>query len=310
MLSTSRHYALLIWIGLVNFFVATNVCAAVSDKPPFYKISYQGQTAYLLGSVHVGSEDFYPMAPQIETAFEKAYGLVLEADIEEADIPQLIGRYGRSPEPKLQDEQWNAYCQENTAVCHALADFSPWMQASQLTVMRFGQLGYLPQWGVESAFIRKNGSRPIFELENAESQFQMFASFKREIQWQMVLDAIGASDEEMLELITAWRSGNEAELEHFIIGQLLDEGELELVEKMLWKRNINMSHGIAELMMKRNAELKMKQSEELVTKPDTSASLFVVVGAGHVIGDKGIPNNMQILYNAVIQNCWQQNCFE
>ncbi len=289
---------------------SANVSSAESDKPPFYKISYQGQTVYLLGSIHIGREDFYPMAPQIETAFENAFGLVVEADISRANMPQLIQRYGSSSEPKLQDERWITYCEDNTKICDELANYSPWLQASQLTMMRFEALGYQSQWGNESVLISKNNSRPLFELESAELQLKMFASIKRDTQWAMVLGTIESSNDEILELITAWRNGDEVALEKLVVGQMQDEGDIELVEKVLWQRNINMTHHITELMMWANAELKLKKQRGLVAKEHVNGPLFVVVGAGHVVGDKGIPIQIQTRYNAKVQNCWVTACFE
>ncbi|MCG9695523.1 TraB/GumN family protein [Shewanella sp. Isolate11] len=299
-MATSRHFSLLVLIGLLSLFAITKVMAAVSDKPPFYKISYQGKSAYLLGSIHVGSEDFYPMAPQIETAFDNASALVIEADIENADVGKLINRYGKTPiakteaQDQLTAKRLEGYCQNNITVCNALAGYSPWLQATQLSVMRFGLLGYQPHWGVDQVLIGKNRSRPIIELENAEFQFQLLSSFGGEDQWDMVLEAIEVSDEEMMALINAWRSGDEVAIDQLMVGQLQHGDDIEMLDKILWQRNIDMSHKIAKLM----------------TKQDSDEPLFIVVGAGHVVGDKGIPIKMKSLYQASIQNCWQQKCVD
>ena len=55
--------------------LSTKVAGAETDKPPFYQVQWQGKSAYLLGSIHIGRADFYPLPTQIETALGKAKGL-------------------------------------------------------------------------------------------------------------------------------------------------------------------------------------------------------------------------------------------
>lgn len=293
-MATSQRLCLLLMVLLVGLFSSTQIRAAVTDKPPFYQINYQGKTAYLLGSIHVGREDFYPMAPQIEAVFAKAGALVVEVDVTQTDVVSLIRRYGLMPQQ--QDEataqRMARFCQSNQAICSALKPYSPWMQAMQLGVMRFDALGYQAQWGVDQILTQKNGQRPVIELESSEFQFELMASFAPQVQWEMVLEAIEAPDEEMLALITAWRAGDEAAIDQLMVGQMQQGDDMSLIDKMLWQRNQAMSRKIADLM----------------TRDTTPAPLFIVVGAGHVVGDKSIVAIMRQQFKAQLQNCWQQAC--
>lgn len=293
-MATSRHWCLLQLSVLFSIFTSVTVMAAVSDKPPFYKISYQGKSAYLLGSIHVGRDDFYPMAPQIEAAFAKAGALVVEVDSEQGDVMPLIRRYGMTTlAPNSQTQQRMAvYCKTRQAVCNALTAYSPWMQAMQLSEFRFGRLGYQAQWGVDQVLIQKNRGRPLIELESMAFQFKLLSSFEPDTQWQMVLDIIDAPDDEMLALIYAWRLGDEAAIDELMVDQMQDGEDTYFIDKILWQRNIDMSHKIAQLM----------------ADTEIASPLFIVVGAGHVVGDKSIPVKMQTLYRAQIQNCWQTEC--
>ncbi|MCE9679833.1 TraB/GumN family protein [Shewanella sp. AS1] len=297
-MATSRHWVLPLLFGVWTLLNPAVSDAAPGDHPPFYKISYQGQQAYLLGSIHIGRDDFYPMAEQIESALEKATALVVEVDIENADVASLLRRYAMSPYSMKQDpdnpsaQRLQQYCDDNKAICKALSGYSHWMQATQLSLMRFKLLGYQPEFGVDQTLVMKNASRPVIELESAEFQFQLLSSFEPQIQWNMLLDAIEIPDSEMLALVSAWRTGDEAELERLITGKIEQDEDKQILEKMLWQRNLTMSQKIAEIM----------------TASANKGPLFIVVGAGHVVGEKGIPVKMEQLFDAKVQNCWQQHC--
>lgn len=293
-MATSRHWCLLLLVTLFTFFSSLSALAAVSDKPPFYKISYQGKSAYLLGSIHVGRDDFYPMASQIEDAFAQAGALVVEADINSADMSELIRRYGMTAVEQDSEtkQRMESYCQIRQPVCNALASYSPWMQAMQLTMFRFEGIGYQAQWGVDQMLMQQNRNRLLIELESTEFQLKLMSSFSPKAQWDMVIEAIDVPDSEMLTLINAWRLGDENTLDELLAGQMQNGEDTELIEKMLWRRNIDMSHKIAQLM-----------ADKEIPSP-----LFIVVGAGHVVGDKGIPIKMNALYQAKIQNCWTKQC--
>src|SRR5688572_2722813 len=62
--------------------------AAKLAEPPakhsrgiFYEVRGGAATLFLLGSVHVGKRQFYPLDPPIEAAFKSADTLVLEVDL-------------------------------------------------------------------------------------------------------------------------------------------------------------------------------------------------------------------------------------
>ncbi|GIU16237.1 protein GumN [Shewanella colwelliana] len=292
-MATSRGSLLLALVGLFYFFSGTDAKAAVTDKPPFYQLEYRGKTAYLLGSIHVGRDDFYPMAPQIERAFAKAGALVVEADIDNVDVMALIRQYGLSSTPQGAnvEQRMAQYCQYRGTLCDSLRPYSAWMQAMQLSVMRFDELGYQAQFGVDQMLVQKNRPRPLIELESTEFQFKLLASFSAKTQWDMVIEAIDAPDDEMLNLIYAWRDGDEEALDKLMQAQMPGE-DTELLEKLLWQRNVNMSNKIAQLM----------------ADDSTPEPLFIVVGAGHVVGGKSIPAKMQQLFDVKATNCWQQRC--
>jgi uncharacterized protein YbaP (TraB family) len=74
----------------------------------------------------------------------------------------------------------------------------------------------------------------------------------------------------MQSLMNAWRRGDEAPLETIIFEQADDDPDLaELYDRLIFRRNVSMADEL----------------ERLLQRPGT---WFVVVGAGHVVGDRSV----------------------
>ncbi|QYJ74902.1 TraB/GumN family protein [Shewanella sp. FJAT-52076] len=251
--------------------------AKESDKPPFYEFSHQGKTVYLLGSIHVGSPDFYPMPKLVENAFDSAKALVVEADIGAAgaDIQRLLMTYGvdASPPDAQSATVVEQYCRSRKPICEAMAPLSPWIQASQITVLRYAELGYQAELGVDQHLLdRARGSKAIFELEGMEYQFKLMASLDKSQQWTMVREAISAPGDEAGALVNSWRGGNSDELAALMHDSMAEGDDTQLLKALLWDRN----HRMADTL------------QSLLTRADTPATLMVVVGAGHLVGEQSL----------------------
>ncbi len=291
------RFVAICWSALLS---CSSVWAASNDTPPFYQIQFQGKTAYLLGSIHIGRADFYPMPAQVESAFDRAKGLVVEIDLDKVDSNALLQQYGMANKAKgldwsSRDQQtmaaMKAYCAKKAELCQSLKAYAPWLQASQLNLIRYKELGYSADYGVDSHLLEHKKNLPVFELETAQAQFQLLASFDAPTQWSMVREAIEAPNAELLALVSAWRAGSEAGLDKLMREQLASDGDTTLLDKILWQRNHTMADGVIKLM----------------SSPATPSPLFVVVGAGHVVGDKSV---VQLLKQsgATVSACWRETC--
>ncbi|QYJ79260.1 TraB/GumN family protein [Shewanella acanthi] len=298
-MATSRWRRLLT-LGTLMLSGIASCWAMPSDKPPFYQVQWQGKTAYLLGSIHIGRADFYPMPAQIETALSKAKGLVLEIDLSKIDGRTLLQQYAMADKSKGLDwqsrdtqtlETMEKYCIGKVSLCQSLQSFAPWLQATQVNLFRYKDLGYSAEYGVDMQFLGRATNMPVFELETAQSQFEMLSSFNSQTQWAMVRDAINLPDDELLELISAWRSGDETALDGLMQEQFAEQGGDEMLDKILWQRNHTMADGI----------IKLLGAESI------QAPLFVVVGAGHVVGDKSVVQRLKQA-GAKVTACWQEVC--
>lgn len=264
--------------------------ATALDSPVFYKVEYQQQQAYLLGSIHIGQADFYPLAQHIESAFTQSDALVVEADITQGNAAALLQQYGvLSPDIAADvDTTRKVYCQTHQAMCQALAPYAPWLQSTQISVNRFAELGYSAEQGVDAYFTANKKDKALIELESIQFQFELISSFSVETQLQMLDDAINASDAEMLDLIHAWRQGDAQALARIMEAQAGESDEF--LEKLLWQRNHSMTHKIIQLLQGK-----------------TQKQLFIVVGAGHIVGQQAIPDLLR-QQGATVTRCTLLQC--
>src|SRR3954469_10409093 len=78
---TSRRVAILVALALF-------VTAQAAEAKTFgWKATGKGGTIYLVGSIHVMSESFYPLNPALEAAFKDSDLLVEEVDMAEMSDP-------------------------------------------------------------------------------------------------------------------------------------------------------------------------------------------------------------------------------
>ena len=153
----------------------------------------------------------------------------------------------------------------------------PWLVSISIAQMAWQQAGEDPSLGIDIHFLDE--SKPpqrIDELETMESQFAIFAEATETEQQSMLASTLKRGDD-MKDLITrvqtAYTSGDPASLEK-IMQEQDDIGSKSLEKKLLDDRNVAMTAKIEDY-------LKGKDS------------IFVVVGAAHIIGDKGIAKQLR-----------------
>ena len=276
------------FVALILCFVSAPAIAI--DSPVFYKIEYHQQRAYLLGSIHIGRQDFYPLAKHIESAFVKSDALVVEADVSQGDIGGLLQQYGGLSADIAADVNATrgVFCQSHQALCQTLAPYAPWLQSAQISIGRFATLGYSAEQGVDAYFMARRSDKALIELESIEFQFELISSFSTATQLQMLDESINASDAQMLDLIYAWRQGDANALATIMASQAGDSDEL--LEKLLWQRNKAMTRKIIQLLQNK-----------------THKQLFIVVGAGHIVGQQAIPDLLK-QQGAILTHCTVLQC--
>ncbi|MCF6192749.1 MAG: TraB/GumN family protein [Kangiellaceae bacterium] len=261
--------------------LTTGFSNADNGKPDLWKVEKNGVTSYLFGSIHIGSENMYPLSSIVTNAYTNADHLAVEIDLkpgEEMKMVPLVQKYGldltKPIEQRLSPEGLVIYqkaCKERALPCAQFAPFRGWLLSAQLTVLQMQKLGYKEELGIDKHFLNMahKANKSVISLESAQMQFELLGGLDQETQEIMLIQSLQATTEDIEALFAAWQTGDDkAMLEMFQQGA--DNPKIKAMYlKLFDKRNIKMAKKIDH-----NASAKK--------------SLFVVVGAGHIIGKNGL----------------------
>lgn len=284
------HAVLIVLLAFLGVAQAQQAAPAQPKQRRFlmWKATSPSATVYLVGSIHVGDSSMYPLPREVESAFAAAKVLAVEINIKNTDQAKMIGlvqKYGvyandDSLAKHLSKETQAAlddYCARHNVPRMGMEKLKPWLVAISIAQMAWQQAGEDPTLGIDLHFL--NESKPpqrIDELETFELQFSIFADATEEEQQSMLASILKQGDK-MKELITrvqaAYNSGDPGSLEK-IMQEQNDVGSKSLEKKFIDDRN---------------AVMTGKMEEYLKGKDP----VFVVVGAAHIIGDKGIAKQLR-----------------
>lgn len=243
-----------------------------------WHISHDDVEMYMLGSIHILSEDFYPLPQVIEDLSYQADLLVLEADIREesvmsSDIVQLTLEYGyyhdgSGLEDHLPTELYEAlkiYTTDRGMPIAAFSLMKPWLLALTLQVLELESSGYLAELGLDQVLLTRHEGE-IAELEGVSFQLELLSGLSDKDQMELLESAVDKSGNgsESMELFTrAWKTGAPVLLE--------DEIKVGIAEQLIFERNRNMANKAADLFT------------------GNEGTILLVIGAAHFVGDRGLP---------------------
>ncbi|MGG3509466.1 TraB/GumN family protein [Paenibacillus lautus] len=249
-----------------------------------WEVESNGNTVYLVGSMHIADDSFYPLRPEFEEAFAEADYLGVEIDISKAaDEKQQklimdLGMYqdGTTLKDHVSSETYaklGGILKQSGMQPNALDAFKPWVAETTISSLKSVKAGYEASAGIDLYFIQKAIERkvPILELESYESQLGMFDGFSKELQEKnlnIALDNFDVLDESVNQMAEMWKTGNDEQLLELTNSMSGDE---EYNKAMLIDRNIGMADKI-------DGYLKNGKNEEY----------FIVVGSAHYLGEHGI----------------------
>jgi uncharacterized protein len=259
------------------------VAAAAQAKSFAWKVTGKSGVVYLVGSVHLLSNDFYPLQPALEAAYKDSDLLVEEVDMAELTDPSaqlaLLGKAmlpSATPLDKvISAETYAMLTKRAEALGLPLEPFKmlkPWMVALTLVQMEWQQAGFDPQLGLDMHFYNqaKADGKTTQGLETAEYQISRLDGLTLQQQERMLAESLKELDDEkanMKKLVDAWRSGDSATVEKIVLADL--KTEPVLYQRLLVERNRNW----------------MPKIDALFARPKHA---LVVVGAAHLVGPDGL----------------------
>jgi uncharacterized protein YbaP (TraB family) len=268
-------------VALVCALLAT--AQAAQAKSFAWKVSGKGGVIYLMGSIHVMSESFYPLNPALEAAYKDSDLLVEEVDLAEMLNPSaqlaILSR-GMLPSNQSLDKVLSpatlALVQKATAdlggAAGPLMRFKPWMLAISLQGMELMKAGFDPALGLDQHFYdqAKEAGKAVQGLETVEFQISQFDGMTMEQQDRMLAETLKELATETATVGTlgeAWKAGDVPALEKIALADI--KSDPVMYQRLLVQRNKNWMPKLEALFARRGRAL-------------------VVVGAAHLIGPDGL----------------------
>ena len=263
---------------------ATPLAAQKSGSHFLWKIEGEGGSAYLLGSLHVLTADFYPLSATINNAFADSKTLVEEVDIDETNDPMVMMAAlskamltgGQTLDQVIAPDVYAEVKKraENTGMpMMAIQRMKPWLVAITLMAPTLQAAGFKPELGIDRHFFdrAKDSNMKRQALETMAYQLERFDSLPPKLQEELLKTTIEDLDKEVAgvkDLAQAWTFGNVAAMEKLTLETMKDAPEL--YQKLLVERNHNWIPHV---------ETCLKEK----------AGCFIVVGAAHLVGPDGLP---------------------
>ena len=289
------------WIGIITVLVLILTIVGCSeileseDSPRgiFYEVSGGENTVYLMGSIHVGEEEMYPLHPSVEEAFAASDVLVMEIDLdnlnEMAAAQEMMefamyndGITMRDEIPEETFQELLSYA-EPLGIGEEILDlFRPWYGTMLLTEIAVEESTLSQEYGVEMYFLDQKEDREVIGLESVSEQLLPFTLLSQESQQRYLEETLAEMEnveEQLQEMIGNWKEGD---LEYFenLRRESIEEVGTESFQQtqiaMLDDRDQNMAEEIRELL-----------------ESDGEQTYFIVVGSLHLVGENSIPYNLE-----------------
>ena len=255
--------------------------------------------AHLLGSMHYGVAQMYPMHPLIEQAIAEAERVMVEVDLlkipPSALAAEIVSRgtqpAGQSLQTQLPDDLWRdlvALAGRLSVPVATVQRQKPWLSALTLGSIAVLRLGMNERHGVDLHVLNRVRSRtPVAELEGFDAQLELFSGLALSDQLVMLDAAVRGFDRAQAlagRILDAWRLGDSVLLTRVLAedAALGEPAALRLRAKLLTQRNRRMTQRIAGALQQ-------------------PGSVLVVVGAAHLVGPDSIVEQLAARGYAVNQ---------
>ncbi len=271
-------------IALLLFTISFGTSNAQLKNPFFWTIECsEGKVSYLLGSIHLGTDEMYPLPEHIINSFNNSDVLALEINLNDVNLFSLMQKAmfqdGRTLENSVSAEHFKYFEEEFVKLGMSRVyynKFKPWFAALFISSLSMQEKGATKTQGIDMYFLNLANEKemPIAQLESLESQIDIFDSMSDELT-DYYLDYIlrnnkvasdGAED-----LFMAYIEGNDEVILNILNSDFHtnDENMSIIRDKFIVNRNIDMANTIEQM---HNSEL----------------THFIVAGAAHFLGDDGI----------------------
>ncbi len=249
---------------------------------------------YLMGTIHVGKRDTFPLRQEIMDAFNKSDYLAVEADITEyeTNIQQQIEFAQKclySDGTKIYDhiskdtyEKAKKLLSDSKLYSPLFDVYKPCMWNSLIESALIQKTDFNSDYGVDVTLITsaKESGKKILEVESVEFQQDMLEKFSDELYDVMMKESLDNQNEysdSLQKLYDTWLSGD---IKQFIKANEEEEKNMTKSEKKLYDDYNKV------MLTDRNKGMADKAEQYL----KDGKTVFYAVGFMHMINDDGLVN--------------------
>ena len=275
---------------------ATTTVAPVSrSQPLLYAVHHKnGATAWLFGSIHVGTAEIYPLPDYVLNALDKADSVAVELDptvLSDEDYMLALRSRLYTDGSKITDHISADLYEVARGILTGSQIYDPYLDyyepsfwAEMIDSILQGQTPYDSENGVDLHVISlaKQKGKPIHEIESLQSQYAVFGNFSPVLQELLLMDAVysyqqgsQALTESISELLSVWSSGNEDRLRQSLAFDTNDPDK-------------EIADCLAEYKKALYTDRDYAMYDYVYTCLKNGESVFVCVGAAHISGESGL----------------------
>jgi uncharacterized protein len=270
-------------LALGFFGCLTALALPVEAASPVWVIHGPHSTLYLAGSIHLLPSQNSTLPAGFDRAYADSNRLVMELDMAKIDPMAIAGwmtEHGTLPQGQtlrsvVGDSRYarvSSTASTLGAPLEVLDGQAPWVVSLELADLEYMHEGFDPQQGVEEQLVRRaqGDNRQTAGLESLDEELGGLEALGRDEQLHLLdqtLDDLKESQQELQEILTAWRAGDAAR-----IAALLSREYREfpaLYRPLVSARNQRWLPKIEQLL-------------------DGHENCMVVVGALHLVGEGGL----------------------
>jgi hypothetical protein len=258
------------------------------DRGFLWRISRDGRSSYLYGTIHLGRFEWIFPGPAVVQALRETDTLALELDLGDPDTLRRTQAAMARPqgEPALPPAQAARLQRQAELACvppAALAPLHPLVQAMTLAILAGRWEGLDPAWGQEQvlAGFARAAARPIVSLETPQAQLAALIPSRPE-QAQAMLDQWLAQLED-----------GSARRQMQVLGAVWERSDLErLAQHDEWCECVRDEDDRATLR-RLNDDRNPGLAERIDGLHGEGRRVFAAVGALHMVGPQALPALLQ-----------------
>jgi uncharacterized protein YbaP (TraB family) len=256
---------------------------AVTQKHCLWEVETSTNKVFLLGSLHLLKSDAYPLAAEIDSAYGLSPKVVFETDIGAMEDPAVQARMlNMAMYPEGQTLLQHIPQEMQKALKKKLADlglpleplvrFKPWFLAVTLTTLELQRLGFSPLSGIDVHYYGRASSdeKELDFFESIDYQLDLLGNMSADDQKSFLgqtLKDLEIAAQMADDMMRYWQNGQVEKLHSLLFKSFEDYPQIE--DRLLLQRNKDW----------------VEKIEVMLGGPE---NVFVVVGAGHLVGPRSV----------------------